>query len=65
MQAEAERAFAGLEALLGDVIDELLDGLTAPQRAAPTKWPLDADPMVSTRWVAASPAATSAHHDPG
>jgi DNA-binding CsgD family transcriptional regulator len=34
VQAEAELAFAGLEALLGDVIDELLHGLPAPQRAA-------------------------------
>ena len=34
VQAEAELAFAGLEALLGDVIEDLLDGLPAPQRAA-------------------------------
>lgn len=34
VQAEAELAYAGLEALLGDVIDDLLHGLPAPQRAA-------------------------------
>jgi DNA-binding CsgD family transcriptional regulator len=34
VQAEAELAFAGLEALLGDGSDELLHDLPAPQRAA-------------------------------